>query len=683
MSISKPFQIQSFLTRFFVLLFFVLVFSQAQADVPDMMINTDGTANIHNEEQIWVSPVDSNVVMIVWRDFRLGYRRVGIGVSYDGGHTWVDSLLPDGGFPLHSDPCISGDRLGNFYPLTLAVGPDFTWSDFTLWKTTNNGADWSGPFCVVDDTTKYFEDKEFLAVDRTGWIYDGNMYLAWARFPSPTRIMFARSTTGGVTWEDTVVVGPPLEGDVDAGQFAFPLVDALGNVYVVWAGLFEVSGYYYYGQKMVKSTDGGQTFTDPKVIFDNNPVSFAPGDIDIYNSVSMAADLTDGPYWGNIYFTVTDGMFDVSGYHSDIWFMKSTDGGESWTSLRRVNDDPLGKNVYQFHQWITVNQKGAIIVFFYDQRNDPPLYQKFDTYIAFSFDGGGTFTTNYRVSDVSSDPNLALAGQRTPKDPALTYRPSLSSLKPQAPKAGLLGEYIGVVAYNDQIHCTWTDIRDGNQNVYYSNFRIPLLRPRLYLPVNGYDQHTAYPTFKWAACGYFDEVTYHLQISTDSTFAAIDFEYDGIDTNVFKVTAPVGQVRYHWRVKAFRGADASETEYSDVWNFNCVSDVKDETDGRERPSEFTLLQNYPNPFNQATKIEFTLAKPGFVSLKICDILGREVRTLASERLSSGYKSVLWDGTDDMGNGVASGVYFYQLKVEDSSPYEVGSFTETKKLLLLK
>ena len=48
----------------------------ASADVPDMMINTDGTTQLHNEEQIWVSPIDSNVVMIVWRDFRLGYRRV-------------------------------------------------------------------------------------------------------------------------------------------------------------------------------------------------------------------------------------------------------------------------------------------------------------------------------------------------------------------------------------------------------------------------------------------------------------------------------------------------------------------------------------------------------------------------------------------------------------------------------
>jgi hypothetical protein len=103
--------------------------------------------------------------------------------------------------------------------------------------------------------------------------------------------------------------------------------------------------------------------------------------------------------------------------------------------------------------------------------------------------------------------------------------------------------------------------------------------------------------------------------------------------------------------------------------------VKDETGNRERPSQVTLSQNYPNPFNQTTKVEFTLAKSGFVSLNIYDILGRRVRTLASEHLSSGYKSVLWDGKDDSGSDVASGVYFCQLKV--------GNFSDTRKLVLLK
>jgi uncharacterized delta-60 repeat protein len=105
------------------------------------------------------------------------------------------------------------------------------------------------------------------------------------------------------------------------------------------------------------------------------------------------------------------------------------------------------------------------------------------------------------------------------------------------------------------------------------------------------------------------------------------------------------------------------------------SEVKDETGDRESPSEFVLSQNYPNPFNPTTKIEFTLAKSGFVTLQIYDVVGRKVRTLVSEELSSGYKSVSWDGKNEDGEEVASGIYFYQLKV--------GDFSEPKKMLLLK
>jgi len=115
----------------------------------------------------------------------------------------------------------------------------------------------------------------------------------------------------------------------------------------------------------------------------------------------------------------------------------------------------------------------------------------------------------------------------------------------------------------------------------------------------------------------------------------------------------------------------------------CGNDVKDETGGRGRPSGFTLLQNHPNPFNQTTKIGFTLARSGYVILSIYDLLGRKIRTLASQNLSSGYKSVLWDGKNDSGEDVASGIYFYRIEVEDCSSGGVREFSETKKLVLLK
>jgi len=548
---------------FMIFLIGLFLIPDIKADVSNIKLNTDGSHELQNEEMIWVSPTDSNIVMAVWRDFRLGYRQVAIGVSTNGGYTWVDSLIKGGIYSWDSDPAIWCDRFGNFYPLTLNINPSSGRSGIALWKTINNGASWTGPYYAVRDTIHYFsEDKEFMTIDRTGGIYDGNIYIGWARFPTPTRIMFVRSTDGGINWSDTLVVGSPSGGS-SAGQFTFPLVDAFGNVYVVWAGSVKIGGNSYYGQKMVKSTDGGQTFTPPKAILLNNYVWEAPGGINIYNMCAMDADITYGPYRGNIYLAVPDGVYAGPDYHSDILFIKSTDGWDTWSTPLRVNDDPEDLPICQFHPWMVVNQEGVIIIFFYDQRNDPPEYRKFDSYITFSFDGGETFTTNYRVSNVSSDPGYAYTN--IAKDNL--YQPPQPPSEVLSPLAGLLGEYISVSAYYDRVHCVWTDTREGNQDVYYSNFKIPFLAPRLYRPNNGIYISDAKPELLWSACGFFDEIKYNLEISTDSTFATIDFLYSELDTNRFTITSPLNEVKYFWRVKAYPVADTSNKKYSTIRSF--------------------------------------------------------------------------------------------------------------------
>ena len=88
------------------------------------------------------------------------------------------------------------------------------------------------------------------------------------------------------------------------------------------------------------------------------------------------------------------------------------------------------------------------------------------------------------------------------------------------------------------------------------------------------------------------------------------------------------------------------------------------------PGTYSLEQNYPNPFNPATQIRFTAAHDGFVSLKVYDVLGKEVATLVGAEKTAGSYSVRWDA----GN-FPSGVYFYRLKT--------GEFTDTKKLILMK
>lgn len=88
------------------------------------------------------------------------------------------------------------------------------------------------------------------------------------------------------------------------------------------------------------------------------------------------------------------------------------------------------------------------------------------------------------------------------------------------------------------------------------------------------------------------------------------------------------------------------------------------------PETFSLSQNYPNPFNPSTTISFSLPTKSFVSLKIFDVLGKQVSDVVSEELFPGNYSRQWNASD-----MPSGMYFYRL--------QAGSFTETKKLLLLR
>jgi len=93
------------------------------------------------------------------------------------------------------------------------------------------------------------------------------------------------------------------------------------------------------------------------------------------------------------------------------------------------------------------------------------------------------------------------------------------------------------------------------------------------------------------------------------------------------------------------------------------------------PTVFSLEQNYPNPFNPLTTIRFNLAEPVRTSLKIYDVTGRLVRTLVDEHRGAGRYEEVWNGCNDGGHMVASGVYFYKLKA--------GEFEETKNMVLMK
>jgi len=90
------------------------------------------------------------------------------------------------------------------------------------------------------------------------------------------------------------------------------------------------------------------------------------------------------------------------------------------------------------------------------------------------------------------------------------------------------------------------------------------------------------------------------------------------------------------------------------------------------PTVFALLQNYPNPFNPVTTLRYDLPEQSTVNIIIYDMLGRQVRTLLNQTQDAGFKSVIWDATNDY---VSAGVYLYKI--------QAGEFVQTRKMVLMK
>ena len=102
--------------------------------------------------------------------------------------------------------------------------------------------------------------------------------------------------------------------------------------------------------------------------------------------------------------------------------------------------------------------------------------------------------------------------------------------------------------------------------------------------------------------------------------------------------------------------------------------------GEQLPTEYALYQNYPNPFNPTTNIKFALPVPSKITIEIYNILGQMLRTLVDEQRPAGYHVSEWNGTNDAGQFVGSGVYFVRLHADGG---EGRTYSEVKKVMMLK
>ncbi|MCD6176904.1 MAG: T9SS type A sorting domain-containing protein, partial [Candidatus Cloacimonetes bacterium] len=148
---------------------------------------------------------------------------------------------------------------------------------------------------------------------------------------------------------------------------------------------------------------------------------------------------------------------------------------------------------------------------------------------------------------------------------------------------------------------------------------------------------------------------------------------DIMETSYLDTNIPNGTYCYNVRA-VYSGGYQSALSTDAV-----IEHVQTNTDNVIIPTTTSLIGNYPNPFNPTTNIKFSLKADSKVSLNIYNIRGQKVKILINENMQVGYHSIVWNGQDDSGKSLPSGVYFNYFNADSDG----GDYTSVKKIILLK
>lgn len=177
------------------------------------------------------------------------------------------------------------------------------------------------------------------------------------------------------------------------------------------------------------------------------------------------------------------------------------------------------------------------------------------------------------------------------------------------------------------------------------------------------------PVISWVVpSGSGSGLTYELEYSNNPSFANSTV-INNINTNHLSVSSLSGNTSYFWRVRS-KNAGGNYSFHSNMGVFKVTEGATDVKETELVPERYSLSQNFPNPFNPTTVINYELPFSGNVSLRVYDVIGREVTTLVNETQQAGSYSVNFNASN-----LATGVYYYKISA--------GSFVSVKKMILVK
>jgi hypothetical protein len=340
-----------------------------------------------NECSISVDPTNGSKMTIAWRQFNSvssNFRQAGWGFTTNSGTNWTfPGVLENNVF--RSDPVTNSDEIGQFFYLSLQSDVNLSFFCDDLWRSTNGGQSWT---LLSGERGGGGGDKQWFTIDKTNGPGHGFQYQSDDGINcSGGGVEFQRSTNGGVTWQAPIVV----PGGTDLGTLD---VDTNGNVFIGGEGFSNFN--------CVRSSNaqfGGQTPTFDQVTQVNMGGFLGSGGINpdgLDGQCFLAIDRSGGSTNNNIYMLAS--VVPSGRSTTDVMFVRSTDGGLTFSTPRRINDDPVNPSKWHWFGTLSVAPNGRIDSVWYDTRNAPNNTDS-QLFYSWSTDGGVTWAPNVAVSD--------------------------------------------------------------------------------------------------------------------------------------------------------------------------------------------------------------------------------------------------------------------------------------------